>query len=101
MKKIINGKMYNTETATLICRFNNGLSYSDFRCLNERLYQKKTGEFFIHGSGGAMTRWSVRHGDYTSGSEGILPITVSEAKEFIEAHGDIDDYIKCFGEVEE
>lgn len=41
MKKIIDGKMYNTETATEIHHFNNGLPYSDFNYLEESLYKKK------------------------------------------------------------
>lgn len=43
MKKIINGKMYNTETATKLGDFWNGLSKSDFRQLSETLYRKKNG----------------------------------------------------------
>lgn len=52
MKKIINGKMYNTETATELGDFWNGLSTSDFRNLSETLYRKKNGEFFLYGQGG-------------------------------------------------
>lgn len=55
MKKIINGKMYNTETATELGNFWNGLSTNDFRNLSETLYRKKNGEFFLYGQGGAMT----------------------------------------------
>lgn len=42
MKKIINGKMYNTETATEIEHYNNGMPYSDFTYFEESLYKKKT-----------------------------------------------------------
>ncbi len=48
MKKIINGKRYDTETAKLIG--SDGYSNpSDFNYWSEDLYQKKTGEFFLYG----------------------------------------------------
>lgn len=58
MKKIINGKMYNTETACLMGERSNCYGPSDFRCCSEQLYQKRTKEFFMYGSGGAMTRYA-------------------------------------------
>ena len=47
MKKIINGKMYNTETAKEIGSWNNGRYRSDFYYVGETLYKKKTGELFV------------------------------------------------------
>jgi len=55
MKKIINGKRYDTETAQLI----GSASYSnrtDFRFWSEELYRKKTGEFFLYGEGGPASK---------------------------------------------
>lgn len=54
MKKIINGKKYDTETAGLICEHDNGRSWTDFYFYKECLYKKKTGEFFIHEEGGLL-----------------------------------------------
>lgn len=51
MKKIIDGKMYNTETAKECGTWDN-CEYG-FNRVEETLYRKKTGEFFIHGEGGA------------------------------------------------
>ena len=45
MKTIINGKMYNTDTAKLI-ETTSHLYPSDFGWFRESLYQKKTGEFY-------------------------------------------------------
>lgn len=102
MKKIINGKMYNTETAQEIYTWKNGLGWSDFRCIEETLYRKKTGEFFIYGVGGAMTRWAESCADNSrTGGEGILPVTESQAKGFLERYDAIDEYIALFGEPEE
>ena len=46
MKKVINGKMYNTETATLIKRISEG-TYGNWDYADEELYRKRNGEFFI------------------------------------------------------
>ena len=73
MKKIINGKRYDTETANL-CG-NTSYSYrGDFHFWREELYQKRTGEFFLYGEGGPMTKYSVSTGQNTwSGGEKIIP----------------------------
>lgn len=87
MKKIINGKMYNTETAKKLGWWSNGVSYSNFNRLEEALYLKKTGEYFIAA-------------DYYNGDD-ITPVTEAEAKCWAEEKLDADEYIAAFGEPEE
>ena len=102
MKKIINGKKYDTSTALRIGNFWNGLSDGDFSSLSETLYKKKTGEFFLHGEGGAMSRYSRSVGQNTwSGGSAIVPISAEEAKEWAEANLSSDEYETAFGQVEE
>lgn len=82
MKKIIEGKMYNTETATYIGRYRTDtMSRRDFRYLEEELYQKRTKEFFLCGEGGAMTKYAkyVEGCGYTDG-EKIIPLSEDEAR---------------------
>ena len=40
MKRIINNKCYNTETAELIAEYWNGVSNEDFRYVYEKLYHR-------------------------------------------------------------
>ncbi len=47
MRKIINGKTYNTETATKIATGNNGKSPRDCWYRTEELYKTKKGSYFI------------------------------------------------------
>ena len=102
MKRIIEGKMYNTETATRVGHYSNGYSYTDFHVIDEYLYIKKTGEWFFYGSGGAMTEYAVTCEDgMTGGGSKIIPFTDDEAKEWLEEHNLVDEYIKYFGEPEE
>lgn len=101
MKKIINGKKYNTETAKECGSYWNGLSVRDFSHFYETLYKKKTGEFFLHGQGGPSSRYHGHCGDLCCGGQKIVPLTIDEAKEWVERHLDADDYEEIFGEVEE
>jgi hypothetical protein len=101
MKKIINGKRYDTETAQLI----GSASYSnrtDFHFWNEELYRKKTGEFFLYGEGGAMSRYSRSTGqnEIYGGAE-IRPLSLEEAQEWAEKYLDADEYEEVFGHIEE
>ena len=89
MKKIIDGKTYNTETAEKIANWWNGLGDRDFRNCEENLYKTKKSAWFISGEGGAMSRWCESNGNTTSGGEGILVLSESEALAWCESH-DVD-----------
>lgn len=101
MKKIINGKRYDTETAQLI----GSASYSnrtDFRFWSEELYRKKTGEFFLYGEGGPASKYSrqIEQNSWSGGKE-ITPLTREEAQEWAEKYLDADEYEEVFGRIEE
>ncbi len=101
MKKIINGKKYDTETAVYICGYEFGIC-NNYSHIKESLYRKKNGEFFMYGYGGPGTKYKVYSGTNSySGSEKIEPFTESEAKAFIADYGDAEIYEELFGEVEE
>lgn len=101
MKKIIENKLFNTETAEVVGRYTNDLLQTDFRYMEETLCKKKTGEYFLYGYGGAMSKYCKECADGWSGSEQITPLSLDEAKAWAEEHLDADAYIKEFGEVEE
>lgn len=101
MRKIINGKKYDTETAKELGDYWNGLGGSDFRNFFETLYQKKTGEYFLYREGGPASKYAEHcSGGWTAGKN-IIPMTESEAMEWAEKHLDCDEYEAIFGEVEE
>lgn len=101
MKKVINGKLYNTETAQKIYETDNGLGMSDHRFFNESLYRKRTGEFFLAGKGGGMTKYARCYGGACGFGEDIFPLTPEETKAWVEKHMEADDYEKLFGPCEE
>ncbi len=47
MKSIIEGKIYNTETADQICQGDNGLSTTDCYYQSEELYRTQKGAYFV------------------------------------------------------
>lgn len=102
MKKIIDGKLYNTDTATEIAYSFHGDSLRDFYHYSERLYKKRTGEYFLHGEGGPMSRYAVTISqNQWSGGEKLIPMTFEKAREWAEANMNADDYQDEFGEVDE
>ena len=102
MKKVIGGKLYDTSKAELVGSWDNGRYDDSLNICCEDLYRKRTGEFFLHGSGGPMTKYSVQTGGNSwSGSEMIIPLTVGKAKEWAEQSLSGEEYEKIFGEIQE
>ena len=102
MKKIIDGKKYDTETAEFIGEADGGGNYKDFAYWREKLYKKKTGEFFLWGEGGPASKYAQEISyNEQSGGEKITPLLHGEAKEWAEQYLEVDDFEKIFGEVEE
>ena len=101
MKKIINGRKYDTDTAELVAEWDNG-DYGDFDFVREGLYRKRTGEYFLYGRGGAQTRYALAcSATNWGGGEGFAPLAEDEARKWAEEHCDGDEYEQIFGEVEE
>lgn len=101
MKKIIHGKLYDTDTAAEIACDSNGYGFADFRYCREALYRKKNGEYFLYGEGGALSPYAQKcRGGSCEGSR-IRPLTEESAKTWGEQHLDADSYMKVFGPVEE
>ena len=102
MKKIINGKTYNTDTATELGRYDNDLGVGDFAHCAEGLYRTAKGAYFLAGRGGAMSKYSRAIGDNCcAGGSDILPLTECEAKQWAEQHMDAEAYESAFGPAEE
>lgn len=99
MKKYIQGKKYDTATAKLVGAWGNGCYTTDFNYLSESLYRKRTGEYFIHGEGGARTHYAEQEGSgWWSGGEAITPISPEDARQWAEEHLSTDEYDAEFGE---
>ena len=97
MKTKINGKTYNTDTAKLVGYYKTPLTYSDFGFYMESLYRKRTGEYFLHGDGGPMTKYAKSCADGSIGwGEAIIPMTEAKAAKWLERRKDSDNYTEAW-----
>lgn len=85
MKKRIDTRIYNTETAKRINEYTPYGIYSvtDLKWFKEILYRKRNGEFFLYGEGNADSKYHFS--SPTGGCEAgfkIVPLTFDEAKEW-------------------
>lgn len=102
MKKIINGRVYDTATAREICSSSNGCTYRDHQWIEETMYQKRTGEFFLFGRGGPASKYAqAQKNNGWSNGEKLIPLTWEAAREWAEGHMSAEEYESAFGAVVE
>lgn len=101
MQSIIDGRMYNTDTATLVANHDNMADVRNFHYANEALYIKKTGEWFLLCEGQGLSKYGVQRGNEFCWGERIIPYNEEDAKMWLEENNKVDAYIKYFGEPEE
>ena len=98
MKKIINGKLYDTDTAKELGFWDNGYFPNDFNYCAEWLHRKRTGEYFLYGKGGARSKYGERAGsNLWADGRTIIPMTYEEARRWAEEKLDADEYAEIFG----
>lgn len=101
MKKIINGKVYDTDTAQLIAEAHHDNIRDAYGTTTKQwLYRKRTGEFFLHVEGVSYTLHNMWQTGFRPG-RGIYPLTFEEARKFVEAELSAEKWIKIFGEPDE
>ena len=97
MRQVIDGKIYDTETATLLHGWDNGNSHGDFKYRSKDLYRTPRGRYFLHHVGGAMTDMAVSVGNNSyGGSETLEVIDRETAMRFLESHGGSNVLIREF-----
>ena len=101
MKKVINNKLYNTETAECLGSYSNGYDPRKFDWYKESLYRKQTGEFFLHGTGGPLTAYASKSVDGRGSGELIIPLIEDKAMEWAADNLTGEEYCEIFGEPEE
>lgn len=98
MKRIVNGKIYDTSTATRIAEASSHVGKSDFSWWEEELYVTPKGRFFVYGEGHANSKWSEACGNMRGPGSGIEALTEAEALAWCERRGidpdDVSDYLK-------
>lgn len=87
MKRVIDGRIYDTSTATCIGFTEHGTA-GDHAYWREDLFKSPRGRYFIEYHGGALSRYAVNHGpNLVGGSSGIRLLHEVEALAWCEAVG--------------
>jgi hypothetical protein len=104
MKAIINGRIYDTEKATLIGEATGGSEFvTDFSHWSAGLYvTPRSGRYFLAGRGGPMTtfRRTVGQSEWTGG-EKIIPMAPKDALEWAEQNLPADTVAQHFAHLVE
>ena len=101
MKRCINGKVYDTSTASCVGTWEVNADDRLNHCA-ESLYRKRTGEFFLHGEGGSRSKYARSLGnDRWGGGEQIIPLTYEAAVRWAETHLTAEAYDAIFGAIPE
>lgn len=101
MRKVIDGKVYDTETATRIGVSEYGTS-GDHKYCYEVLFKTPRGRWFLEYHGGALSRYAVSQGpNLVGGSSGIRVVDEAEALAWCEAAGFDASVIETHFTVEE
>lgn len=96
MKKIINKKLYDTDTARYVYTHEYG-RYDDLTYYVSDLYVKKTGEFFAFARGNAGSIYAKRIDQNTwADGETIEPLTKEQARDWLEHFAPAEIYLKYF-----
>ena len=83
MRKYINNKMYDTQSAVCIFKRNSeGLSKNHIAYEEVAIYRKKQGEFFLY--------------NYRGLKEDIVPLSYEQAAQYVQTYGTIEEFNKAF-----
>src|SRR5690349_9963520 len=90
MRAVVNGKRYDTQAPHTehIAQWDNGRQGDDLWGIDGRLYRTGRGSWFLVGDGGAGTRHAHPSGTSgnTIGGTEIVPLSVGEAKDWLQRH---------------
>lgn len=109
MKRVINGKVYDTDKAKLIATADNMSKMHGNGYIGEAskpelqsFYRKKTGEFFLYAPNGSFAAQYIFQHDYDRlASGGIFPFTYDQAKAWAERELPADKWEEVFGDPED
>lgn len=101
MKKIIDGKLYDTSLSVKLAEDGFGCP-RDVGYWCEKLYRTTNGTYFLFCEGGYRSCYQkkIEPNTYTIGRQ-IQVLSKDEARAWMEEHADADAYIAEFGLVEE
>ncbi len=101
MKKVIDGRVYDTDKAQLLGEVQHG-DYGNFESWGQALYKSKSGLYFMNCWGGPLSQYGYScPGGNISGDDFIHPVNIEQAKNWSEKNMTGDEYIEAFGDPED
>jgi hypothetical protein len=97
IRRIVDGKAYDTSTATLVAMLPCRVGVTDFDWHETGVYLTRKGAWFLAGRGGARSMWAVRVGtNGWGGGSGLRVLTAAEARAWLEEADAQDALLKHF-----
>jgi hypothetical protein len=84
MQRIIDRKVYDTDSAERIAKHGAIVDKGDFHALAEALYKDSNGEYFLHCQGGVATEYAEQTSNGTTYGETLELLTKEEALDWCE-----------------
>jgi hypothetical protein len=101
MKRVINGKVYDTDAAQLVAAGESPYDRGNFNWWQEKLYRTRKGTWLLSGKGHALSRWRTYNGNAYGSGEGLEVLSADEALEWCEANEISADVVAAHFDVEE
>ncbi|SHI16452.1 hypothetical protein SAMN02745823_02932 [Sporobacter termitidis DSM 10068] len=101
MRKIVNGKTYNTTAARLVGEWRSMSSARNSDWCHEMLFQTDGGEYFLWGCGGTLSAYKTAGAVTRSSRAGITPLSLEKAMAWARVHLKHATYIKEFRKYEQ
>ena len=99
MRAVIEGRRYNTETATEVASIESGHNPSELDYFTEALYHTARGNWFLAGWGNTRSPYSTGAASTRACGERVTVLGPAEAQEWLEEHGKVDALEAYFGEL--
>lgn len=96
MKKIVNGKLYDVDTAERIHEWDNGYQCNDAHYVSKDLYRTQKGNWFIVVFGGPLSEFGNKCGNNYHSDQYIQALDASDVVEWLEKHDGTNAILKHF-----
>jgi hypothetical protein len=96
MKKIIDGVLYNTQTAELVAEKCDNWDTHNFNFCHESIFRTKKGNFFFHGEGGAASKYAEYSGNSSSFGEIIRTLSDDQVFKLLESWNEVESLEQLF-----
>jgi hypothetical protein len=84
---VIEGKKYDTATATRICKLPSTKDQGSFAWHDTALYRSPKGAYFLAGTGEARSMWAKHDGGDSGPGTGMQLVTTDDARGYAEEAG--------------